>query len=606
MRSGIVSSPSSWVVFLLLPILCLSVGEAGAIGLGKMTVLSRLGSPFEAEVQLLDTTPGKHPVTECFRLGRTGEGDVPILTRARLTVEQRGGGLRLRIVSSEAINEPVLQVSLRAGCDAEVVRNYLLLIDPPTTRAPQRSLEPPVAQGVSAEESASGRVPPPRSLYGIPDGPHGLPPGGIIATVRSGPEAARLPGSRPARQAVRSAARPDNVSDRLFLSSSADREESGPGFDRPLRLSTRLSMHLLSKTSESQRSMLRIEYKLLSALHTQAEQQLAVAEQIRRLERTLNELHHEMEVQAPPEEQGRPTTASEGQAVAAAPAGRPAASAGRTPSQMAAATAFGTSDEPDWWLEAGLLLGVTAGLTWLLRRRSGKNSGQTEIPAPVPPAVDSSNDDAWEPPTFRNVARRAAVTEIEPVAETLYFPNEPVSESAQIPGSSEVDEVAAVLELAELMLSFGRVRGAEQALEEFIDHKPAAAVTPWLELLQIYRQNGQREAFEALAVKLTRNFNVAPPAWEEVAELADPVISNSEKQMASIEQLLARLPGIGELTHIRDEVSRTWASPECLAYLNKLLRDNRNGQRKGFALGTVRELLLLIDLKESNSATRQI
>ncbi len=224
----------------------------------------------------------------------------------------------------------------------------------------------------------------------------------------------------------------------------------------------------------------------------------------------------------------------------------------------------------------------------------------------MPPAVDSSNDDAWEPPTFRNVARWAAVTEIEPVAETLYFPNEPVSESAQIPGSSEVDEVAAVLELAELMLSFGRVRGAEQALEEFIDHKPAAAVTPWLELLQIYRQNGQREAFEALAVKLTRNFNVAPPAWEEVAELADPVISHSEKQMASIEQLLARLPGIGELTHIRDEVSRTWASPECLAYLNKLLRDNRNGQRKGFALGTVRELLLLIDLKESNSATRQI
>ena len=194
MCSGIVSSPFSWVVFLLLPILCLSAGEAGAVGLGKMTVLSRLGSPFEAEVQLLDTTPGKHPAAECFRLGRTGEADVPMLTRGRLTIEQRGGSLRLRIVSGETINDPLLQVSLHAGCGAEVVRNYLLLIDPPTSRAPQRSLELPAARGMSAEKSASPLGPPPRSLHGVPDGRQVLP---TLATVKPGPEATRPPGSRP-------------------------------------------------------------------------------------------------------------------------------------------------------------------------------------------------------------------------------------------------------------------------------------------------------------------------------------------------------------------------------------------------------------------------
>ena len=162
-----------------------------------------------------------------------------------------------------------------------------------------------------------------------------------------------------------------------------------------------------------------------------------------------------------------------------------------------------------------------------------------------------------------------------------------------------------MLELAEIMISFGRLKGAEQALEQFVEHKPVAAVTPWLKLLQIYRQNEQREAFEALAVELARNFNVAPAAWEEAAGLANPVISNSESQTASIEQLLARLPAIGKLAHIRSEISRTWDSPQCLAYLHKLLRDNRNGERKGFSLGTVRELLLLIDLQES-SRTRRI
>lgn len=605
MRFGFVSPPFFRVVSFLLPILCLPAGEVEAVGLGKMTVLSRLGSHFEAEVQLLDTAPNKRPVAECFRLGYAGEADVPMLTRGRLTVEQGGGGFRLRIVSGEVINEPLLQVSLRAGCGAEVVRNYLLLIDPPTSRAPLKSVELPAVRGVSVEESASRLVPPPGSLHGIPDSRHVPPPGSTVVTVRPGPATPSLPASRPARQPVKSPISAGNVTDRLFLSSGADSEDHRPGFDRPLRLSTRLSTHLLSKTSESQRSILRIEYKLLSALHTQAEQQLAVAEQVRRLERTLNELHHRIEGQKQTEGQNRPTIASEGAAMAVTSATRPAEPGRKPLSEVAADTATRASEEPDWWLETGLLLGLIAGLTWFLRRRSGKGAIRQEIAVPAAPAVDSSDDAGWELQTFRHPDRLAVVTEREPAVETLLVPDVPVAVSAQLQISRDEDEVTAVLELAEIMISFGRLKGAEQALEQFVEHKPVAAVTPWLKLLQIYRQNEQREAFEALAVELARNFNVAPAAWEEAAGLANPVISNSERQTASIEQLLARLPAIGKLAHIRSEVSRTWDSPQCLAYLHKLLRDNRNGERKGFSLGTVRELLLLIDLQES-SRTRRI
>ena len=94
MRFGFVSPPFFRVVSFLLPILCLPAGEVEAAGLGTMPVLSRLGSHFEAEVQLLDTAPNKRPVAECFRLGYAGEADVPMLTRGRLTVEQGGGGFR--------------------------------------------------------------------------------------------------------------------------------------------------------------------------------------------------------------------------------------------------------------------------------------------------------------------------------------------------------------------------------------------------------------------------------------------------------------------------------------------------------------------------------
>ena len=71
------------------------------------------------------------------------------------------------------------------------------------------------------------------------------------------------------------------------------------------------------------------------------------------------------------------------------------------------------------------------------------------------------------------------------------------------------------------------------------------------------------------------------------------------EQVASIDQLLPRLPTLGREVRITREISRTWGSPECLAYLNRLLRDNRDGARKGFASGAVRELLLLIELLEN-------
>ncbi|HCN68485.1 MAG TPA: hypothetical protein DIT03_09490, partial [Candidatus Accumulibacter sp.] len=112
--------------------------------MGKMTVLSTLGSRFEAVVQLVgDSGDGKRTVAECFRLGQSGEGDLPTLRDARLTVEESEGRLQLRISSDQTINDPLLQVNVRVGCGSEVGRNYVLLIDPPNRRAQPPTLQRP-------------------------------------------------------------------------------------------------------------------------------------------------------------------------------------------------------------------------------------------------------------------------------------------------------------------------------------------------------------------------------------------------------------------------------------------------------------------------------
>ena len=596
MPSGIVRLPLPGIFFSLLAILTSPSGQAQAAALGKMTVLSTLGSRFEAEVPLLDARADKQPGAECFRIAQTGENDIPMLKRGRISVEQQRGGLRLHIVSDQTINEPLLQVNLRVGCGAEVVRNYVLLIDPPAARTAQRAPEPSAVRGGPALGLAARQAPapdaPPAAILG-----HRPPASPARAVARAGatpdaqgPSAAQFSG--PAGQKLSAAG---SMTDRLLLSSGNDGDQARGDSEMPLRLSTRLSTRLFARASEEQRAILRLEYRLLAALHTQAVQQLAIAEQLRRLEATVIELQKKSEAEALPAGQARSATHT----AASAAGARPVGSAGEPPARSSAVAGPAAIEPADWWLEAGLLLGLIAGLSWFLLRRSRTQPHQPENTPPADALPSSSKDSGWQlqmvGATDKTIAPESTTT-----TDTFSLAEDATNEFALSPNRQE-DEVTAVLELAEIMVSFGRVKGAEQALQEFIDQSLTAAVAPWLKLLEVHRQNGEREAFTALGLQLTRTFNVAPTAWEDWAtsgELAAPKLAGNATT-TPIEQLLARLPTLGKLTHIRKELAQTWDSPDCLAYLNKLLRDNRNGERKGFALRAVRELIFLIELQES-------
>ncbi|WP_313951530.1 hypothetical protein [Accumulibacter sp.] len=127
------------------------------------------------------------------------------------------------------------------------------------------------------------------------------------------------------------------------------------------------------------------------------------------------------------------------------------------------------------------------------------------------------------------------------------------------------------------MLPAGRIEGVASALAEFVECHPLAAVTPWLKPLEVCWRTEQRDAFEALGVELRCYFNVAPAGGEAVGDTLGSGVSLNDAQLASLEQLLPRLPTIGLLPHLAREISRTGGSPESLAYLNKLLRDHRDG-----------------------------
>ncbi|MBN8453011.1 hypothetical protein [Accumulibacter sp.] len=571
MLPGIANLRAVAVAAVLPPLLVWSAGAAQAATLGKMTVLSTLGSRFQAVVQIADGAgDGRRMLAECFRLAPTGEGDLPTLRNAHLTVEESGGRLHLRIASEQTINDPLLQVNVRVGCGAETGRNYVLLIDPPNRRA-----QPPT---LARPQTVDRQLPAP-SLAAAP-----------LATPAAA-ATARL--SAPPREPSRRTAATGRTGDRLLLSGEDEVAKALPGDAHPLRLSTRLSTELLGKKSENQRAVLRIEYQLLSAVHTQAAQQLAMALQIRQLESTLEALQRKSA------EQPLPPPAS----AAVTPAG---ASDSDRPSQAAATPAavkpnvppVATASEPDWWFEASVVLGLIAALAWFLRRRSVMPSSTVALAAPeVMPDV-SADESRWELQIADDGGRTKPGGATVTTTDSLLAPDDGGNDAAALPVREAENEVTAVVELAEIMLSFGRTKGAQRALEEFIAQQPTAAVTPWLKLLEVHRQTNEQTAFESLALKLTSLFNVAAPSWQAAEELTAPMVASSELARMPIDQILARLPTIGGMTHIRRELLRLWDSPECLAYLDKLLRDNRKGERRGFEIAAVRELLVLADMQQ--------
>jgi hypothetical protein len=371
----------------------------------------------------------------------------------------------------------------------------------------------------------------------------------------------------------------------MSLIIAADAGAGALGVDHLLVLQSTPEVRAPDSLSEAERDMLRIEYRTLTALHEQADNQLELAETLRHMLRDARELKAAGELL--------------GVRAAVAPAAEPVVILASAPAEkIASAVPLVAAAEPplvelraipivgpeapppessdDWgsWLfYAGLGVALLLVLGLVMRRRHVANQKVHGFSL-YPPTIIVDDELGFSRPAEEVMA--ATVTVIDPT---------PVMPRAQdISSLSDKSDVSPVIEIAEIMLSFGRVKGAAQALQEYIQANPREALQPWIRLLEIYRGNGMRSEFESLATNLNQNFNVEIVHWDN----ATP----GER----LEMTLELLP------HIRDQIDALWGSPECFEYLQKLLHDNREGQRNGFALPVVKEILVLIDLMVAEKA----
>lgn len=581
--------------FALLP---LSSGVL-AIGLGELHGQPALGERLRLEVVLLGIEK-QFPDPACFRLVQpVNVGDLPWLKQAVMSVRKSTPPV-LEIRSELPLREPILQLAVQMTCGVEVSREYMLLA------SPRIDADPPLAESRPVRE-ASAAVPLPAS--------HRSSSRALAAEL-----VVPAPQLKPRRVAKRPVAAP--LPDRVLLASGGDVGEPS------LRLATSIfsSGDVVAAAAEAQREILRLEFRMLMLLNEQVATQMATAEKLRNMEGALGELQERTTefaqrvgssdspaAPSPAEKSDKPIA----QPIGAAPSSKPPLP---VPQREVEASWFGLSEWSLYGVLLGALLGVGGWLGW--RNYRERKRADIEVfdfdETSSDLAVDAKRSDEHEElggvDLHVEPSAMGAPMEVDlPLDGGLSLPGDIGMLGATLPMASDslnsisavtVDEYLEanpVMELADIMLSFGRVKGAAQALQEYIDNNPQEALQPWIRLMDVYRMADMRAEFETVAENLNKNFNVEVQQWDVAQRSSGEVAIDLVLDDVEAPALTSRPESLEDMPRIMSMVCDLWPRGDVIGYLYQLLRDNRGGQRVGFALSVVEEILFLVELKDTSN-----
>jgi len=182
-------------------------GAAHAAGLGKLTVLSSLGQPLRAEIELTSVSSDEAGTlvprlasAAAFRQANVEMN--PALLSLRFAVEQRPSGPVIRVTSAQPINEPYVDMLLElGGGKGSFIREYTFLLDPPELRTQQSaqigsaiSARPLPAPAPSAQAAGPAAAPAARSAGAAAAAPKPESAAGEEYKVKKGDTLAKVAG----------------------------------------------------------------------------------------------------------------------------------------------------------------------------------------------------------------------------------------------------------------------------------------------------------------------------------------------------------------------------------------------------------------------------
>ena len=162
-----ITSIRAWIVAASMLSIC---AVSHAAGLGKLNVMSALGEPLHAEVDLVaeKNEAGSLAVRLASRdaFERAGLVYANLLTGVKVSIEKRTGGEPyVRLTSSQPINEPFVDLLIElTWSSGRISREFTALLDPPSViaeREKQKAAAAEVRAAPTAPQPEAEPVPPP-------------------------------------------------------------------------------------------------------------------------------------------------------------------------------------------------------------------------------------------------------------------------------------------------------------------------------------------------------------------------------------------------------------------------------------------------------------
>jgi len=603
------SSRRCWLPRLSIGVLAtVLLAPAGAASLGSGAAAAVLGQTLDFPVQVR-LGPDELLSSDCLRAEvALGDRRLPA-AMVRTALEMTGpNSARVRVLTTLAVDEPVVDVLLNADCGAvRVSRRFVVFADPPPTAAaaPAAAVFTPAFAATPVDAGAAPGAGPaapaaPVPVEGLAATPAATPAvtpaadaAGRRAVARPG---AATPRTAPERAARRAERRAEARSARRTVARSGDAARpvpaaavGAPGAATP-RLRLEAAELLPVASSAAVDEALAAVAQAASAARTAASAASVSAARIASLEKDVDTLRKDASASRELAAQLRERLQRAEQssrwtwpllalvllltALAAWLAWRLNAAdrARQRGWQAAAAPAPGpASEQTPSKLPTAPIPFVTSELT--LPAAAARSRARPAWPAPAP--VDTLPPSM---PEARTVAVPRPRVPQEAVDETPMQRTEPLPPQGVIDATAardvSIEELIDLEQQAEFFVVLGQDDAAIDLLVEHLRNTGGGSPLPYLKLLEIYHRRGEREHYERTRTRFNHRFNAYAPAWG--------VDLQAGRSLDSYPGVIPRL-------------QQVWSRPlDAMAELEALLFRKSRGEL--FDLPAYREVLFLYSL----------
>lgn len=506
--------------------------SAFAIGFGRVTHNTSLGQMLEFTVPV--TADGTDQLTADCVSAEVFLGDFrvpPGSVISKLEWSADSSVRVLRVSTTVRVDEPVVNVTLAAGCPPRLTRQLVLFVDPPPqpvqvlAESQQAAPEVPLAAPVSVAARADAQ------------------PGRVLSGSRNDPAAGNQP-TRPVEPrptAKRSrAVKPDPAAaGALEVAKPRVNAANAPG---KAKRSARLRLEPADRSSEvaaaeqAAASAAELAASVASAAEAAASQAQAAAQQQREAMQAMQKQMDSLKTQAE--------------------------AADRNIAQMR----LSLRESQEWsdrlllaaWVLGALVVALLAGVFWLLRQKvaapadkassswwnadSQRSAESTQLgakavsAASVPPNANDSlawpsgasvQDTAVDVLTAMDGMRGYADEAVAEPAVDLKPRAAPVVSATELPWLS-ADELIDLEQQAEFFVALGQDGSAVSLLEQQLCGVGGGGAWPYLKLLEIYRRLEDRDAYERVREGLDRRFGPSPTGWTDGRTSGRPLDSYPE------------------------------------------------------------------------------